>query len=85
MLLLDNTVLSNFALVDRIDLLTKAVEAHPATTPQVISEFTNGVARGRLPKTDLDWLEIVRLMTEEDVLFQELTGRVNAGRQLVSL
>jgi predicted nucleic acid-binding protein len=48
MLLLDNTVLSNFALVDRIDLLADALGSQVATTLQVIDEFNDGIARGRL-------------------------------------
>ena len=65
MLLLDNTVLSNFALVDRIDLLTDALGSQVATTLQVIDEFNDGIARGRLPETKLDWLEIVDLRSRE--------------------
>jgi predicted nucleic acid-binding protein len=79
MLILDNTVLSNFALVARFDLLIKAMEDQIATTPQVIGEFNNGVARGRLPQTSLDWLEVVNLEAEEEALFQELLEHVNAG------
>jgi hypothetical protein len=79
MLLLDNTVLSNFALVDRIDLLADALGSQVATTLQVIDEFNDGIARGRLPDTKLDWLEIVVLEAEEEMLFQELLNRVNAG------
>jgi predicted nucleic acid-binding protein len=78
-LLLDNTVLSNFALVDRIELLTNALGSQVATTPQVIAEFNEGVTRGRLPETKLDWLEVINLETEEETLFQELLIRVNAG------
>jgi predicted nucleic acid-binding protein len=79
MLLLDNTVLSNFALVDRIDLLADALGSQASTTPQVIAEFNDGIAKGRLPETKLDWLEIVVLGAEEEALFQELLNRVNAG------
>lgn len=78
-LLLDNTVLSNFVLVNRIELLTEALGNEVATTPQVIGEFNDGVARGRLPETRLDWLEVVNLGTEEESLFRELLVRVNAG------
>lgn len=78
-LLLDNTVLSNFALVKRIELLTQALGNRAATTPQVIGEFDNGVTKGRLPETRLDWLEIVDLATEEESLFRELSARVNVG------
>jgi hypothetical protein len=78
-LLLDNTVLSNFVLVNRIELLTEALGNEVATTPQVIGEFNDGVARGRLPETRLDWLEVLNLGTEEESLFRELLVRVNAG------
>jgi predicted nucleic acid-binding protein len=79
MLLLDNTVLSNFALIARIDLLIKAIEGQISTTPQVIGEFNDGVTKGRLPQSKLDWLEVAYLGVEEEALFQELQNHVNAG------
>ncbi len=79
MLLLDNTVLSNFALVDRIELLSKALGSEVATTSQVIGEFNDGVARNRLPETKLDWLEVISMEAKEETLFRELLARVNAG------
>ena len=79
MLLLDNTVLSNFALVGRIELLTAALGYQVATTPQVIDEFNEGIARGRVPETRLDWLEVINLEAKEETVFQELLMRVNAG------
>ena len=78
-LLLDNTVLSNFALIKRIELLTEALGSQIGTTPQVIGEFDDGVERGRLPKTKLDLLEVLDMEAEEQVLFRELLARVNAG------
>ena len=79
MLLLDNTVLSNFALIPRIDLLIEAMGDRISTPPQVINEFNEGIARGRLPQIGLDWLEIVSLEADEAALYQKLTGRLNAG------
>lgn len=79
MLLLDNTVLSNFALIARVDLLIEAMGDQISTPPQVIDEFNEGVARGRLPQVGLDWLEVVSLEADEEALYQELTGRLNAG------
>lgn len=79
MLLLDNTVLSNFALVGRIELLTNALGSQITTTPQVIDEFNNGVARGRVPETKLDWLDVINMTAQEETVFQELLMRVNAG------
>lgn len=58
-LLIDNTVLSNFALVNRIELLPDALGSRAATTPQVIAEYDEGIARGLLPETEWDWLQIV--------------------------
>lgn len=78
-LLLDNTVLSNFALVGQIDILPKVLGRPVATTAQVIGEFNDGIARGILSKTNLDWLEIINLEVEEDEIFQNLLARVNAG------
>ncbi len=45
--LLDNTVLSNFALVRRADLLLLALGPEIATTPEVVEEFLAGVALGQ--------------------------------------
>ena len=48
-LLVDNTVLSNFALIGRIELISLALGSNLSTTTQVVAEFQNGVARGGLP------------------------------------
>ena len=77
--LVDNTVLSNFALVNRIELLAEALGNQVTTTPQVIGEFVEGVARGRLPETKLDWLKVTDLESEEETHFQTLLTRVNVG------
>ncbi len=79
MLLLDNTVLSNFALVGHIELLTNALGSQVATTPTVIDEFNEGISRGRVPETKLDWLEVINMEGKEERVFQELLMRVNAG------
>lgn len=78
-LLLDNTVLSNFALAERMELLPQALAGNASTTPQVMKEFETGVALGRLPGIDLGWLEVVTLRAEEDALFEEHLARVNTG------
>ena len=58
MVLLDNTVLSNFALVKRAELLKQALETTAATPIRVMTEFQTGVERGHLPATDWKWLPI---------------------------
>jgi len=79
LLLLDNTVLSNFALGQQLDLLPKALGESVSTTSQVIEEFENGVAKGILPAAKWDWLSIVQLEGREKTLFQEYSQRVNGG------
>jgi len=77
--LVDNTVLSNFALVGRIELIPLALGSNVSTTTQVAAEFQDGVARGRLPETRLAWLEVLELLPEELDLYSEQLKRVNAG------
>jgi predicted nucleic acid-binding protein len=61
-IVIDNTVLSNFALIGRIDLLVSAIkDLSPGTTFQVKEEFTIGMEKGLLPKVDLEWLTILEL------------------------
>jgi len=79
MILLDNIVLSNFALISRVDLLPKALGKKVAAPSQVIEEFSAGITKNRLPTTDLGWLSIVELKFEEDKLFKEHLVRLNAG------
>ena len=46
MILLDNTVLSNFALADEIHLLEEFCRGTGATTVKVVAEFDAGVTQG---------------------------------------
>lgn len=78
-LLVDNTVLSNFALVGRVDLLPLALGDSVATPTQVVIEFQDGITRGRLPETRLEWLKVLELLSEELDLYSEYLKRVNAG------
>jgi predicted nucleic acid-binding protein len=79
MLLLDNTVLSNFASISQIELLILALGDRIAITKQVLDEFNAGIRTGRLPETKINWLAVIELETEENALYQKLLTRVNAG------
>lgn len=57
MILLDNTVLSNFALVDELSLLKQFYNDAGATTIHVFNEFENGVQAGLFKKPDFSWLD----------------------------
>jgi predicted nucleic acid-binding protein len=76
--LLDNTVLSNFAIVHRTHLIRAALE-EAATVPQVLDEYTAGVLSGRVPQVDWSWLSVPTLNDEEQGLFEKLGLRLNAG------
>ena len=63
MVLIDNTVLSNFAKVGRADLIRKVFN-RVYVTEQVLEEFRRGVKRGVLPDVNLDF-EVLKLKGEE--------------------
>jgi predicted nucleic acid-binding protein len=64
-ILLDTTVLSNFAHIERLDLLRLALP-DAATTPHVVAELERGVASGHLPAHDWGWLDVVKLTPSEE-------------------
>ena len=64
LVILDNTVLSNFALVQRIDLVT-AIWQNCATTLDAWNEFMAGVTLKRLPARTWKGLHVVELSPKE--------------------
>jgi len=77
MVLVDNTVLSNFAKVNKLDLLKKAFE-RVYITEQVLEEFRMGVKRGVLPNVSLDF-EVLKLREEEMELYNSLRVKLGKG------
>ena len=77
MVLVDNTVLSNFAKVNRLDLLRKAFKK-VYITKQVLEEFKIGVKRGVLPDISLNF-EVLNLKKEEIELYNSLRVRLGMG------
>jgi hypothetical protein len=77
--LLDNTVLSNFSVVERVDLVRRALGEDAATTQAVWDELQTGVRMGRLPAQDWSWLQILSLTEDERAVYGLLTRRLNAG------
>ena len=66
MIVVDNTVLSNFALIDSFALLQKASKMKLCTTQYVTDEFNQGVEIGRLPQSDLGWILLCCFETPEE-------------------
>jgi len=77
MVLVDNTVLSNFVKVNRLDLFRKAFD-HVYVTEQVLEEFKLGVRRGVLPDVNLDF-EVLKLKDEEIELYNALRVKLGKG------
>jgi predicted nucleic acid-binding protein len=77
--LLDNTVLSNFSLVERIDLLRQALGPDAATTEAVWTELQTGMRRGRLSLQDCTWLPVIALTEAESESCASLQRRLNSG------
>jgi predicted nucleic acid-binding protein len=63
-ILLDTTVLNNFAHIERPELL-RLVMADAATTSHVMTELGRGVASGHVPACDWQWLEVIELTPAE--------------------
>jgi predicted nucleic acid-binding protein len=63
--LLDTTVLSNFAHIKRLGLLRLALP-NATATPHVVAELKRGVASGHLPACECGWLGVVELTPSEE-------------------
>jgi predicted nucleic acid-binding protein len=82
-LLLDTTVLSNFALVGQLSLLGSILKCkgiQPLITSQVREEFQQGVKR-KLFETDVDtnWMKTIGLSEEEVATARKLQGVLGVG------
>jgi predicted nucleic acid-binding protein len=77
MVLVDNTVLSNFAKVNKLDLIKRSFD-RVYITEQVLEEFKLGVKRGVLPDVNLDF-EVLKLKDEEIELYNALRVKLGKG------
>lgn len=83
--LLDNAgkrhpiVMSNFAAIERPDLLRTAFGSRLATSQLAFDELLAGVRLGKLPSLDWPWLPVWTLEEEEVPYYHRLVSRLNAG------
>ncbi len=63
--LLDTTILSNFAHVQRPDLVQTALEETAATTAVVMAELRRGEELGLVTRVDWAWLQLLNLTAAE--------------------
>jgi predicted nucleic acid-binding protein len=79
--LLDNTVLTNLALVDMCDLVTQLWPGTSCTTHAVWQEYGRAVANGLLPDGLWSRLTLVTLTEQESRFAAELSARLGAGER----
>lgn len=77
--LLDNSVISNFALVERIGLLKEYLQGKLAVPEEVKKEFLMGVDKDIISKTDISWLKTLEKTEDEDRLFERFSYRLGRG------
>lgn len=79
LLVLDNTVLSNFALVDRATLLASLAPGQLVTVTDAWLEWQAGVEPGHIPPCDLHWLSVLQLSAAEQELRDEFMPPLDIG------
>jgi predicted nucleic acid-binding protein len=80
-IVLDNTVLTNFALVNRADLVMRLWSTAACTTPAASAEYGVGVSRGLLPSDAWADLPVVTPTEEESNFASSLSPRLGAGER----
>jgi predicted nucleic acid-binding protein len=80
LVLLDNTVMSNFSSVQHPELVRLALAGQEVgTTEQAFAEMQAGVRKGKIPPCDWTWLVVIALQSSEELLFQRLAQNINVG------
>lgn len=78
-LVLDNTVMANFALVQRAGWLQELWPGMLVTPDEAWIELQTGIRLGRLPDADWSWLTILILTEEEQSLRDQLMPPLDQG------
>ncbi|MGC9520616.1 MAG: DUF3368 domain-containing protein [Anaerolineae bacterium] len=80
-LLLDNTVLSNLAVVERVDLVFRVWPDRAMTTRQVLREYELAEDAGLLPQQAWVNLPLVEMTPDEIAFSETLSPRLGAGER----
>ena len=79
MVLIDNTVLSNFALIHQPESIQQAFIEQVCATVDVFQELTVGMRLGRLPQRDWTWLRQVSLTGVEEAQCRQFIIHLDKG------
>ncbi len=75
----DNTVISNFALIGNIKLLKEKLQEKMVIPEEVKKEFLSGIDKGVIPETDISWLKVVKRIGDEYILFNRFCLELGMG------
>lgn len=79
-IIVDTTVLTNFTLINREDILMKVFEDGIFTTREVMKELQQGEKRGVFPKRNWNWVKVLQVETDQEQhTFELLKQRLGAG------
>ena len=78
---LDNTVLANFALAGCSELLARLWGDVLCTTPQVMAEYRRGVAKGAVPDGTWEDLAAIELEPDAEPLAESLPSSLGSGER----
>lgn len=78
---IDNTVLTNFALVDGAELILRLWPATACMTPSVLDEYRFAAASGLVPADAWADLPVVSMTEEETTLAASFSTRLGAGER----
>jgi predicted nucleic acid-binding protein len=81
LLILDNTVLTNFALIERAELVFSLRNVNCATTTAVMEEYTAGITARGLAITAWNNLPVLQLTNEETTFAATLSKPLGAGER----
>ena len=79
MILIDNTVLSNFALVKQMSLLIEYCGDKAASTNDVFDEFKQGVKERIFADTEFEWISRLDLNEKENIMFLNFCKKLGRG------
>jgi len=79
--ILDNTVLTNLALIERADLVKHLWPTTACTTPPVLGEFRSGAVSGLVPADAWADLTVITLTEEETALAASFSTRLGRGER----
>jgi predicted nucleic acid-binding protein len=78
---LDNTVLTNLAVVDRADLVKRLWPKTACTTSAILDEYRAGAVSGLVPADAWVDLAVVTMSEEETALMASVSTRLAAGER----